>query len=93
MSNAKGYNAALPLMGASGLLLAGAASHHVLLGAVCAAVVFLGLLLRDQPGRRALGRLLILAGGIGFCLMLLFGTGASLGRDMAARDAALLDGH
>lgn len=90
MSNPNEQNEALPVIGAAGLLLAGAASHHALLGVVCAAIVFLGLLLRTRPGRRLLGNLLSLSGAVLFCSALLFGTGYSLGKDMAARDTSHL---
>lgn len=88
MSKSNEQNAALPATAAAGLLAAGAASHHALSGFACAVVVFSGLLLRARPGRRLMGDLLLLSGAVLFCVALLFGTGYSLGGDMAARDAA-----
>lgn len=93
MSTTNEQHAALPALAASALLAAGAAAHHALLGVVCAFAVFLGLLLRTRPGKRLLGNLLFLSGAIAFALALLFGTGLSLGKDMAARDAARLEGR
>ena len=88
MTHSDEPQAVVPIVAAAAMLTTGAAAHHALLGVACALVVFLGLWLRRQPGRRRIGSALFLAGALVFATGMLFGTGYSLGKDMAIRDVA-----
>lgn len=88
MTHSNEPQAVVPIVVAAGMLTTGAAAHHALLGFACALVVFLGLWLRQQPGRRGIGSALFLFGALAFGTGLLLGTGYGLGSDMAVRDAA-----
>lgn len=92
MTHSDEQQAVVPIVVAAAMLTTGAAAHHALLGVACALVVFLGLWLRRQPGRRRIGSALFLCGALAFGIGMLLGTGYSLGKGMATRDAALTHG-